>query len=238
VCKHLEEKYGEKFVVLDFSVDTGIPYIPDDSYDLACAPESNKELIFSVFTVDSERVAPRDKYIERLAAEDCKKLIRPTLDKIASNYAIETNVTFFMAEDMNDPKKAFDYSTWKEKWKEAATAEYVVDAQQLFTTDIFVDKSSVKGLDYGEEYDLLTEMIDSTLPTEFSLSIWFTDSDTMKKCGEYIAHNLPTWNGYKSIMGDEALSVVFIERNSEGESNTTREEYVKARETGHQTFRN
>jgi hypothetical protein len=218
VCKHLEEKYGEKFVVLDFSVDKGIPFIPDDSYDLACAPESNRELIFSVFTVDSEKVAPRDKYIERLAAEDCEKLIRPTLDKIASNYAIETNA-YFSTDDIDVHSG----------WKEFATAEYAVRSQGEISSFIFIDKSSMKGLDYGKEYDLLTEMIDHTFPTEFSLSIWFTYSGIVKECDEYIVHNLPSWNGYENILGEEALTDVSIDRNGYRETDTTREEYINER---------
>jgi hypothetical protein len=226
VCKYLEGKYGEKFVALDLEVDHGIPFLPDDSYDLACAPASDKELIFSVRTVDSEKVPPRDEYIERLAAEDCKKLIKPTLDKIASNYAIETNA-YFSTDDI-------DIS----RWKEFATAGYAVRSQGEISLSIFIDKSATKGLDHGEEYDLLIKMIDSTFPTDFSLRIRFVDSDIVKKCNEYIAHNLPTWNGYESILGEDALIRASIDRNSEWEPDTTREDYINARETGHQTFRN
>jgi hypothetical protein len=227
--KGLEKKYGEKFVALDLEVDRGIPFLPDDSYDLACAPASNKELIFSAYSISEEDDDPLEHYIERVAAEDCKKLIKPTLDKIASNYAIETNA-YFSTEDIDV----------NSGWKEFATAEYAVRSKGEILSFVFIDKSSMKGLDYGEEYDLLTEMIDNTFPTWFSLDIEFTDSDIVKKCDEYIAHNLTTWSGYESILDKGDSTNAFIDRNSERESepDTTRDEYITARETGHQTYKN
>jgi hypothetical protein len=69
------------------------------------------------------------------------------------------------------------------------------------------------------------------------LSIRFINSDIVKKCDEYIVHNLTTWSGYESILGEDALTGVSIDRNSEWELDTTREDYINARETGHQIFR-
>jgi hypothetical protein len=213
VVKYLEKKYGETFVVLNVDRDRSYGY--DDFYDLVCAPESNKALRFSVSTVYGDD-APLDYYVDRLAAEDCKNLIKTEIDKIATDYAIETELASFNSD--------VDYS----RWKEFTTADYVVRTQQSLSAYIVINSSSMKGLDYGEEYDILTGMVSDVLNTDFSVNIAFTDSDTVKECKEYIADNKTTISEYDNII-ESYFTRIYLMRNANGTFDPTRKEYINTR---------
>lgn len=212
VLKYLEDKYGEKFVVLNVNRDSS--YTNYD-FSLVCAPESNKELRFAV-SIMSEDDDPLDYYIDSLAAEDCKDLIKTEIDKIATNYAIETELSFF------------DFDIDHPRWKELATADYVISTQQSLRAYIVIDSSSIKDLDYGEEYDVLTGMVSNVLNTDFSIDIAFADSGTVKECREYISDNQTTIYEYDNIVGPY-FTHVYIMRNANGTFDPTREEYINTR---------
>jgi hypothetical protein len=214
--EYLEMKYGEKFVVVDTSARSGMSSADDDPYDLVCAPESNKEIRFSV-SASTGDYEPIDYYVERLAAEDCKNLIKAEVDKIAANYAIETVLPFSNYD--------IDYS----RWKEFITADYVVRTQQSLEAYLVIDSSSMKGLSYGEEYDILTGIVSDVLNTGVSLKLSFTDTDTVKECREYIADNQTAIYEYDTIVNDY-FTRMYIERNPNGTFDPTREEYIAARE--------
>lgn len=92
ICKELEEKYGEEFVV-EKMYTTGATYYSSADLWAECSPKSDSDILFSVqsIVVGKSRIM-REDYIRNVVRKQIKKKVDEGLSGCYDNFAVEVNV--------------------------------------------------------------------------------------------------------------------------------------------------
>ncbi len=203
--RELKEKYGESFVVHRFWDYSG-------GFKALCSPSDSEDICFEAILSDDGEYM-RDEYVQEIVSSQLQEKVTPIIQRISANCWIEPIVFYDETSFTNA-----DDVTIESYLEQVETPECLMC--------IYIDKDELQNLTVEEEFEIFEQIIPNEIALLDVISIYFMDSDDIKRAEEYFESNRHITTQLHMITGRESdIGLVY----KEGHITNAYEDYYNKR---------